>query len=247
MQWFIPSFYGDIRLTRKGDKETLVTVERATPSEQKALIELWKRAVKKKWLREVPPAEGDTILKGPLDDVATLLAKLLKPNRKLVSVVKFSNGEVEELCSSSSGTNGHPYREPGETKGAPPEVVEKPKVPEKAATVAAPVRGCPAPDFVRAELKARQVLEHFLDPDQMEDFRRYNRFITVGGTTGHRYMVTSRHNKAALEKYTRTLFDLDEGVPYCVHDWSVPAAEEMLAIHLLLKLPGYEGELRFLH
>lgn len=39
----------------------------------------------------------------------------------------------------------------------------------------------------------------------------------------------------------------DEGVAYCVHDWSVPAAEEMLAIHLLLKLPGYEGELRFLH
>src|ERR1700694_4718968 len=68
---------------------------------------------------------------------------------------------------------------------------EKSSVAEKATTVAAPTRGCPAPDFVKADIKAREVLEHFLTPEQLEDFRRCNRFVAVGGTTGHRSMVAS--------------------------------------------------------
>ena len=30
----------------------------------------------------------------------------------------------------------------------------------------------------------------------------------------------------------------------CVHDWVVPAPEEMLSLHLLLQLPGWESYLR---
>jgi len=109
-----------------------------------------------------------------------------------------------------------------------------------------PTRGCPAPDFRSAELKARVVLETFLTDEQREDFQRYNRFVSVGATTGHRYMITSRHARDELSQWQRTLYDLDDRIPLCVHDWGVPAAEEMLALHVLVQLPEYETYLRYL-
>jgi hypothetical protein len=38
--WFIPSFYGDIRLEAKGEKQTLLHAEALTPSEADALRDL---------------------------------------------------------------------------------------------------------------------------------------------------------------------------------------------------------------
>jgi hypothetical protein len=111
--------------------------------------------------------------------------------------------------------------------------------------VAQPTRGCPAPDFSQADIRAAIVLEHFLTQQQREDFRTYNRFITTGADTGHRYMLTSRLRKDQLRKYgNRTLFDLDEDRAYCVHDWLIPAAEELLALHIFVGLPGREAYLR---
>lgn len=127
-----------------------------------------------------------------------------------------------------------------------PKATEKKKRgrPAKAAvSVAAPVRGCPAPDFTQADIRAKAVLREFLSPEQISDFNRYNKFLSVGQTTGNHYMVTSRHARDQLAKYTRTLFDLDRRLPLCVHDWDVPAAEEMLALHVLLQLPGWESYL----
>jgi hypothetical protein len=57
-------------------------------------------------------------------------------------------------------------------------------------------------------------------------------------------MVTSRHARDQLATYHRSLYDLDDKVPLCVHDWDVPAPEEMLAIHVLLSLPGWELYMR---
>lgn len=251
--WLVPSFYGDIRLERISESSTRILVTKATVGEKEALSKLHAKAQKKGWKSSqsvgmTPFTEGETLLERPIDEVAPLLAKLLKPTRKLVTAVKFADGKIEELCAPLPATDAHPYREvatkPDEIKAV--EEKQPDKKPEAATTVAAPVKGCPAPDFVSAELKARQVLEVFLSPEQVEDFRRHNRFITVGGTTGHRYMITSRHNRKALEKFERSLYDLDEETAYCTHDWSVPAAEEMLALHLLVQLPGWERELRFL-
>jgi hypothetical protein len=117
--------------------------------------------------------------------------------------------------------------------------------PKAAATVAAPVRGCPAPDFEAAELRANRVLEVFLTPEQIEDFRTTNSFLTLGADTGHRYLISSRHSPRALRRgLGRSLFDVEEQRAYCVHDWEVPAAEEMLALHLFVMLPGRERYVR---
>jgi len=120
----------------------------------------------------------------------------------------------------------------------------KKRKPKAAASIAAPVRGCPAPDFSKAELRAQGVLRTFLDPEQIADFNRYNKFVSIGQTTGNRYMITSRHATDELATYTRSLYDLDLKMPLCVHDWDVPASEEMLGLHVLLQLPGWESYLR---
>lgn len=116
--------------------------------------------------------------------------------------------------------------------------------PAVAATVARPTRGCPAPDFELAEQRATDVMCAFLDPEQLADFKSEQAFLSVGADTGHRYIITSRHARSVLAHTTRSLFDLDEQMPYCVHDWEVPAAEEMLALHAFLSVPGLESYLR---
>jgi hypothetical protein len=112
----------------------------------------------------------------------------------------------------------------------------------KAVTVKKPKLGCPIPSFDQVRLRATRVLRAFLDPEQIDDFERHQRFVTRGADTGHLYMLTSRN---APDEYknrgSRCVFDLDTNTPYCVHDYDVPAEEELLALHCLLSLPGYEN------
>jgi hypothetical protein len=271
--WLVPSFYGDIRLEATGPKTTKMIVEKATPREKAALHAFQKYALKKKWVTAdsalaIALAAGPTPgveLRGEIEaaivDVAERIAKTLKPGRKVLSAVKFADGKLQEFPhyaydeDAPAAPAPAPYREPDPPAktASPPAPVPPAKtavkgdiVPAKAVTVAKPKVGCPAPDFVRAEIKAREVLFAFLSPEQAEDWTKYNRFVSVGATTGHRYMVTSRHAKTSLGLYSRSLYDLDEQRPLCVHDWSIPAAEEALTLHLCVSLPGYESYVRYL-
>ena len=44
----------------------------------------------------------------------------------------------------------------------------------------------------------------------------------------------------------RSIYDLGDEVPFCIHDWAIPAPEEALAIGLLVQLPNHEEFLRHL-
>ena len=241
MLWYLPTFYGDIRL-ESTDKGCLLILEQLTPREQAAVRALRKRAlqgglVKRSWATEgsfpdVIDCEGGYSsiaqykidLLAPIGQVQKFLAQELKPGRVLVSAVVFSGGkQIEEVVTDEK-----------------PEKKKPEKKPEAAVTVAAPTRGCPQPDFAPAHLKATRVLEAFLTPDQLEDFRTRNSFVAVGADTGHRYLVTSRHAIGDRGQ----LYDLDERRPWCVHDWDVPAPEEMLGLLVHLSIPGREKYLR---
>lgn len=256
LKWLVPSFYGDLRLEAMGKSECRLIVEQATVQELEALKKLQVHAVKKGWCSEktVLGQGAANLLTAPIAKVTKVLVKVLKPGRETVSAIRIADGKIEEIHQSVFEDDGEtpPYRggavpDAGRSaalaKGEPVkgEVVERPAV---ATTVAKPERGCPPPDFPPAELKARAVLSSFLDENQREDFRAHNRFVSVGGSTGHRYMVTSRHAVGALRTYQRSLYDLDEERAICTHDHSVPAAEELLALHLLVTLPGHEDYLR---
>jgi hypothetical protein len=228
--WYLPTFYGDIRLERL-EGRTKLFWENLTAREKTALSDLKTRADKKNWGKLVLAA-GEATLDVKLDVVRKLLTKALKPGRQIVDIVKFSSGEVEEVTHS----------EPDKVKVR--DAVER--LGGLGASVAKPTLGCPEPRLKRAELRAREVLFAFLDADQQEDFTARNAFVTEGAGTGHRYMVTSRHANDVLAQTRRQLYDLDEKRPYCVHDYAVPAAEEMLALHLLLQIPEHERYLRHL-
>ncbi len=179
--------------------------------------------------------DGVTIhLDAKIEDVQKIIAKALKPERKLLTAVRFTDGRVEEVHS-----NVIPEKSRAIEKAKPE------PAPAVATTVATPVRGCPMPDFPEADIRASRVLEHFLTAAQIEDYRRTGSFVTTGADTGHRYLVCNRERPRFMRDYLggRQLFNLDNKNPICIHDWSVPPPEEMLALHLHLSLPLRESEL----
>lgn len=260
LTWYLPSFYGDIRLESTGKQETKVTVYGLSPQEKVAMKALLLEAEKKRvvgpcWsplasrLLDLDSIKEQTLqLKAPISKVQKLLQKHLKPNREQVSVVRFGNGKMqemtervlEEVTSTEHSTSTSEKSDASDTSKIPK---SEPK-PAVATTVAAPVLGCPAPDFEQAEVRAAAVLRAFLTPEQLEDFLKEQAFVATGVDTGSNYIITSRHARTKLAQTTRSLYCIDESMPYCVHDWEVPAAEEMLALLVHLSLPGREMYLR---
>ena len=232
--WLIPSFYGDIKLDWTGEKSCLLHAEKLSAQETTVLTALQKTALEKGWLKEPVKSllgPGPTPLDAPIQKVASVLARALKPGRKFVSAVCVRSGSIQEVTDRTF------------TEILPLHAEKTDKEPAKAVTVAAPARGCPVPEFNVYELKARAVLMSFLTDEQRADFLKHNAFVSVGAETGHRYMLSSRH-APGYTKYGRSLYDLDEEQPICTHDFSVPAAEELLALHVFVSLPGWESYVR---
>ena len=256
--WLIPSFYGDLRLEAVSGKETKLHAYELTPAEVKAMSALRERATsaglfKRGWCSEADfaaltsPAyrtrEGVTIaLRASLADVEEVLSRALRPERQLVKVLRLSDGTNAEIDTYRTLASSQPKELPpkAEEKVHPAEIV-----PDKAVTVARPVNGCPMPDFAEADVRASRVLEAFLSPAQVRDYRSQGAFLTRGADTGRRYLVGHRERPTLLRANLggRQLYDLDRQVAICVHDWAVPPPEEMLALHLCLSLPGRESEL----
>lgn len=184
--------------------------------------------------------EQTLTLNASITKVQEFLQKKLKPHRKQITAVRFSDGSVTQLSEATLKTIDVPAETPANADT--PALA----VPKAAVTVAQPVLGCPAPDFDDIEIRATRVLKTFLTPEQIYDFERRQQFVAVGADTGHRYLLTSRHSKHGLAQHRshRSLYDMDDREALCVHDWEVPAAEELLGLFVHLSLPGLEGYIR---
>jgi len=247
--------YGDIKLDRTAESSTRLTLTGLSPTEKDAMRALFQRATKPGALRTAwasgdrvaaidldSPQEQVIMLDAPISKVQEFLQKKLKPHRKQISAVKFTSGRIEQLTEATLQT----IDAPDETPKEEPKKKPKKEKPTAAVTVAQPVLGCPAPEFDDVEIRATRVLKTFLTPDQVLDFERRQQFVAVGADTGHRYLLTSRHSKHALSLHQayRSLYDMDERQALCVHDWEVPAAEELLGLFVHVSLPGMEGYVR---
>lgn len=247
LTWYLPTLFGDIRLERRSHKTTRLILTELSSSERRALVKLRETALAPKWgatpwcaseafppINELEARETIIDLAAPLGKVQSVLATKLKPTRKLLSAVRFTNGRIEEVHGDAEdiAPTPSPYRESAK---------DKEPAPAAGTTVARPTRGCPRPDFDEADVRATRVLTAFLSDEQLNDFERKARFVVVGADTGHRYVLSSRYK---LGKYGRSVFDVEERRPYCVHDYTVPASEELLALKLFLTLPGRETYVR---
>jgi hypothetical protein len=239
-------------------ERTKLLLSELSSAERIAVTELRKRALSSRWgqkpwcepekfapVSELPAAttpnrEVAIDLDAPLETVRTFLAKALKPGRVLLDAVRFSDGRIEEY--KIAATEKPKEKAEAEAKEDKPKEKEKPKdEPKAGATVAKPTVGCPRPDFDPADVRATRVLKTFLTPEQLEDFEKTQRFICIGSDTGHRYILSSRPRTG---QYGRSVYDLEERRPFCVHDYTVPPSEELLALNLFLSLPGRESYVR---
>ncbi|HTQ41887.1 MAG TPA: hypothetical protein VMI75_03950 [Polyangiaceae bacterium] len=280
LRWFIPTFEGDVLLSREDDGTTILRAYELTDGEAKALEVLRKRALhspflgapwcasEKEFLPLVDPQyrtkDGLAItLHAKIEDVEAVLAKALNPKgRKLFSAVKFSDGSIERIHRGPGGeVKLDSYRinakaiddalPPAERERARRAREEKEKEARAAATLKEPVIGCPTPEFPEADIRASRALEAFLDEDQLRDYRKKGAFVSVGHDTGHRYVIQNREAPLPLRNTSKGIFgggiyDLDEERTICCHDWDVPPPEEMLALHLCLRIPGMERSIRSL-
>ena len=252
-RWYLPTFHGDILLESISSNETKVRAFELTPTERAAMARLRDRALKKTLIHEPWAAAGDfesiesgayrtkdgatVVLSAPIASVQAVLAKALKPNRKLLHAVRFTGGLMQELRETKGSADA-------EAGALALPVREKP---EAAATVAEPVVGCPTPEFPESEVRANRVLEAFLDLEQVRDYRRHGVVMATGADTGHQYAITHRERRQQMRHRSyRSLYDMTEDRPLCVHDWAVPAPEEMLALLFCVVLPGNERRIRHL-
>ena len=223
MKLYVPSFWGDINLESSGPKETILRTERATVIEQGWILRLLKA-----FKTPVPSSENlskalDITVKAPWAKVSKYLTKISKgDNVLLVSTMKVKSGEIEEAKSL----------EEVEAKGA-------------AAAVATevPKRGCPAPiyDESRArEIRARAVLDCFLNESQRTSFRAGGAVAVIGADTRHRYIVSHRDSMSASRR--GMVFDATGNQSICSHRTDLPSAEELLALCLVLQLPLRETQ-----
>jgi hypothetical protein len=194
-------------------------------------------ALGRRFKLDVSLATGKLVVPRSIERVEMVLAKAMKPGRKLLSAVVFRGGHIEEL-------HRHPYRDVDTQRKLKDKTQAEPKEnPTAAITVAQPTRGCPVPEFKRAEVRATRVLREFLTAQQLADFERTQSFLVVGADSGHRYVLTSRHAPAErLAKVGgRSVWNATIRIAVCVHDWTVPAAEELLELKLFLELPTRES------
>lgn len=264
--WYFPSTYGDIRLEAISERKTKLIYFKLTETEVRAMRTLRSRnwASRAAWDTVQPrdfetgeAAERAIVLDRSISSLGDFLSAQLRPDRQTITVVRTGQGAISEMKIQTEPEVATAEVEPDPDNVTPiarqpePEVTPRDEPlaatgtdssePVKAATVKKPVRGCPAPSFEQIKLRATRVLRAFLTPQQATDFDQHQRFVSTGKDTGHRYMLTSRNAPDQLANFgSRCLFDLDENRAYCVHDWEVPAEEELLALHCLLSVPGYE-------
>ena len=258
--WYIPTMHGDIRLERGPNDTTRMRVFELAPTEEAALHALREKALRGSLIggpwasaKDFAPLDDLTLyrskagvtihLRASIKKVRNLLGKHLKKGRSLVDAYVFSDGRLEEVrYTVTTDDDGEKVEEP-----VLPTAEEKKEEPKAAATVAAPTIGCPVPNFPEHEVRATEVLRAFLKPQQLSDYEKDGVFMARGADTGHQYAITHRNRRASMQSVSfRSLYDMTEGRPMCVHDWSVPAPEEMLALLLCVSLPGHESRVRAL-
>lgn len=226
LRWFVPSRCGDFRLTANGPEASTLSVENATPGELETVRAFLEECKKRGWVSStgggatptVVPIGAPVALAGPV-----LAGKAAAPKGQFTAVRSVNGALTVEVDPVAA-------IEAAEKKDEPAAVVT-PKKP----TLCCPVQ------VAGPDLRASEALHAFCTPRQWRDWTEKGWLITHGHITGHAYQIAHRHHPLALQRGKIT-YDLDDqGILSC-WDWTVPPAEEVLAVKLLLE--GREPWLR---
>lgn len=227
--WYIPSSSGDFRLELPSDdkadpsKTCLLTVEDPTPAKMLKLGNFLAKCRQRHWIDKAigVGASGRTeiSIRAPMAKAGPLLAGETMPTRGVLTAVRSQDGTLLAVADETE-----------------PEKIEKAAADPKAdvvATTKRPTSCCPNP--IEGPLKrSSKVLREFCTPAQWTSWVRDGYLLCHGHLTGHLYRICHRHHPIAIEegKITR---DLTNNLILHCYDWSIPPAEEVLGIKMILE------------
>lgn len=214
--WSFPAWSGDFRLEADGDDKCVLTVVSPTPAELEKLGDFLKRARKKEWVEQhigfVPDGESRIEVAASIQDCGRfLLGK--KPKGRLTAV-KSTSGHVSAVTE-----------DPEKAVSAPDAAA--------AATVQRPTLCCPSP-VPGPDERASEVLRTFCTRRQWSEWERDGTLHCYGNLSGRRYEILHRHHPVAVKR-GKIVWDMEDRKVMHAYDWSVPPAEEVLELKLVLE------------
>lgn len=112
MNWYFPSWNGDVRIAEHPDdnKKTIITIIQPTEDEKRVLLSLASIFSAKGWMRRKtvwnPRGNKDrqeTVIDAPLVEIGKLMMAGLKPGLATLTAIKFQDGSVEAVGSGERG------------------------------------------------------------------------------------------------------------------------------------------------
>ncbi len=234
--WYIPSSTGDFRLEQHADDalKCLLTVEDPTPDELKKLGNFLAKARQRKWIDKALGISGtgrtELVVDTTIAKAGPILAGSAMPGRGTLTAVRSEKGTL--MCVADE-TEPEAVEE-AVSDEAKDKDKDKPKA-EVATTVRRPTTCCPNPIAVEGPLKrSSRVLREFCTPSQWRSWVSDGVLYCLGGMTGIRYRICHREHPLAAEQ-GKICRDVEHGVTLHFWDWSIPPAEEVLAVKLMLE------------
>ena len=217
---YFPSWNGDYRLEALEGEESRcrLVCEEPTPAELEIIGKFLVKARKKGWVADtagIPETGGELVINATVTDAGhVLLARRGRKRKGIITVVKSVAGKVEVVEGE----------DPEQLEAA----AEKSGDGSKAVTTPRPTLCCPK-CISGPDRRASQVLAEFSTPQQLRDWRTHGYLECYGGTTGRCYRLYHRHHPVAIHR-GKLGVDLSTGGTVHAYDWSLPPAEEVLAL-----------------
>jgi len=222
MRWFFPSWSGDFRLEADGDDKCILTVVSPTPGEVAKLGAFLKKARQwpRKWVQQhvgfVPNGESKIPIAAPIAKAGRLF--LGERRKGVLTAVISTNGRIKAVLDGDA------------------DKVEKEtsKKDAKAATsVSRPTLCCPFPQK-GPDVRASEVLQTFCTSRQWAEWEKDGLLHCYGNLSGRKYEIAHRHHPLAIKR-GKIVWDVEGGYILHCHNWSVPPAEEVLTMKLVLE------------
>lgn len=217
--WYFPAWNGDYRLVGIEGEENRckLVAEEPTPAELEVIGQFLVKARKKGWVADtagIAETGGELEIAASVSDAGNVLLKRHWRRRGIITVVKSVNGELEVV----EGDNPKEHKQAAKKSGKG----------SAAVTTSRPTLCCPS-CVSGPDRRASQVLAAFCTPTQLGTWRKHGYLECYGGTTGRCYRLYHRHHPRAIKR-GHCGIDMSTGRTVDAYDWSLPPAEEVLAL-----------------
>jgi len=232
-RWHIPSRTGDFELTvhPKDPEKSLLVTEDLTPDEAVKVREFLRacRDGRRKWVDDLVGVTSagrcEIVIEATVEKAGALFVVNSTTPRGRLTAIRSKAGEITEVVAHDDAGK--------DAEAEALAAAAASKEADKAVTVKPPTRCCPMP-IEGPLVRSSKVLKSFCTEEQWNDWMNKGYLHCYGSHSGHKYRIVHRHHPLAAVQQ-KIVYDLDENRYMKCWDWSVPPAEEVLAMKLYLE------------